>query len=171
MTDFRKPQAGTPLAELDTPALLVDLDALGQNIARMAAFFADKPASLRPHAKTHKCPPIARRQLAAGAIGITCAKVSEAEVMAAAGIRDILIANQVTGAVKIDRLTDLAGRCDLMVAVDNAANVQQLSQACVAKEVTLRVLVEVDVGMHRCGIQAGQPALDLARHVATAPGQ
>jgi D-serine deaminase-like pyridoxal phosphate-dependent protein len=170
MTDFRRPKAGTPVEELDTPALLVDLDALEQNIARMAAFFADKPASVRPHSKTHKCPQIAQRQLAAGAIGITCAKVSEAEVMAQAGVRDILVANQVTGAPKIDRLTDLAGGCDLMVAVDDAANVRQLSTACQIKGVKLRVLVEVDVGMGRCGVQAGQPALDLARQVATAPG-
>jgi D-serine deaminase-like pyridoxal phosphate-dependent protein len=168
--DFRRPRDGTPVEELDTPALLVDLELLEQNIARMAAFFADKPASVRPHSKTHKCPAIALRQLAAGAIGITCAKVSEAEVMAAAGVDDILIANQVTGATKIDRLTDLASHCDLMVAVDDAANVQQLAEACTAKGVTLRVLVEVDIGMGRCGVRPGQPALDLARQVATAQG-
>ncbi len=155
---------------LDTPALLLDLAAFERNVARMAAFFADKPAALRPHSKTHKCPQIAQRQLAAGAIGITCAKVSEAEVMAAAGIDDILVANQVTGATKIERVTDLAGRCDLMIAADDAGNVAQLSAACVAKGVSLRVLVEVDIGMGRCGVQPGRPALDLARQVADAPG-
>jgi D-serine deaminase-like pyridoxal phosphate-dependent protein len=170
MTDSSRKKIGTPVEELDTPALLLDLGAFERNVARMAAFFADKPASIRPHSKTHKCPQIALRQLEAGAIGITCAKVSEAEVMANAGIRDILVANQVPGRIKIDRATDLAQRCDLMVAVDDAENVRQLSGASAAKGVELRILVEVDVGMGRCGVRPGQPALDLARQVAGAPG-
>ncbi len=165
-----KPQIGMPVQELDTPALLLDLDAFERNIQKMAAFFADKPVSLRPHSKTHKCPQIAHRQLEAGAIGITCAKVSEAEVMADAGINDILIASQVNGPVKIDRLTDLARRCDLMVAVDDSKNVAQLSQACIAEKVTLRVLLEVEIGMKRCGVQPGEAALQLARQVMEAPG-
>jgi D-serine deaminase-like pyridoxal phosphate-dependent protein len=156
--------------ELDTPALLLDLEAFERNLARMAAFFADKPASIRPHSKTHKCPQIAWRQLESGAIGITCAKVSEAEVMADAGVRDILVANQVVGWTKIDRATDLAARCELTVAADDGDNVQQLAEACTAKEVTLRILVEVDVGMGRCGVAPGKPALDLARQVAATPG-
>jgi D-serine deaminase-like pyridoxal phosphate-dependent protein len=163
------PQPGTPFQELDTPALLLDLDAFQHNVDRMAQFFADKPTSLRPHAKTHKCPQVALRQLEAGAIGITCAKVGEAEVMAQAGVRDILIANQVVGAIKIDRLTDLAQGCDVMVAVDHRANVDALSQACAAKGVSLRVVVEVDIGMHRCGVQPGSAALALARQVSEAP--
>ena len=166
----RQAKLGTPVAELDTPALLIDLDVLEHNIAQMAAFIADRPVALRPHSKTHKCPEIAQRQIAAGAIGITCAKVSEAEVMAAAGIEDILIANQITGAVKIDRLTDLAQRCQVMVAVDNAENVLQLSAACAAKQVQVRVLVEVDIGMGRCGVAPMEPALDLARQVDAAAG-
>jgi D-serine deaminase-like pyridoxal phosphate-dependent protein len=169
-TSLHKPNLGMRVEELDTPALLLDLPAFERNVARMAAFFADKPVAIRPHSKTHKCPQIARRQLAAGAIGITCAKVSEAEVMADAGVRDILVANQVVGRAKIDRATDLAARCDLMVAVDDPSNVQQLAQACATKGVTLRVLVEVDVGMGRCGVGPGRPALDLARQVAAAPG-
>jgi D-serine deaminase-like pyridoxal phosphate-dependent protein len=168
--NFNRDKVGMAVEELDTPALLLDLDAFERNVARMAAFFAGKPATIRPHSKSHKCPHIALRQLEAGAIGITCAKLSEAEVMAKAGIRDILVANQVVGRVKIGRATDLAGQCDLMLAVDDANNVQQLSEACVAKGVTLRVLVEVDIGMARCGVQPGQPALDLARRVAKAPG-
>ena len=170
MCDFGRNKVGTPVEELDTPALLLDLPAFERNVARMAAFFADKPAAIRPHSKSHKCPQIALRQLEAGAIGITCAKLGEAEVMAAAGIKDILVANQVSGRVKIDRATDLAGRCDLMVAVDDADNVRQLAESCVAKGVELRVLVEVDIGMARCGVQPGEPALDLARRVAEAPG-
>jgi D-serine deaminase-like pyridoxal phosphate-dependent protein len=165
-----EPKPGTPIVELDTPILLLDLDAFEANVQRMARFFADKPTKLRPHSKTHKCPQIARRQLQAGAIGITCAKVSEAEVMARAGIHGVLIANQVVGAVKIDRLTDLARESDLMVVVDDAANVRALSDACRAKRVELRVLVEVEVGMNRCGIAPGAPAVELARQIAHSPG-
>jgi D-serine deaminase-like pyridoxal phosphate-dependent protein len=160
---------GMAVNELDTPALLLDLDGLERNIQKMAEFFASRPVALRPHAKTHKCPQIALRQLAAGAIGITCAKVGEAEVMVATGVRDILIANQVTGAVKIDRLTDLAAHGELMVAVDDAANVADLGAACRAKDVRLRVLVEVDIGMGRCGVRPGQAALELARQVSDEP--
>jgi len=160
---------GTPIQDLDTPALLLDLGAFQRNVERMARFFADKPAALRPHAKTHKCPQVALRQLQAGAIGITCAKVGEAEVMAEAGVGDILIANQVVGPHKIDRLTGLARHCDLIVAVDDPHNVQELAQACQAKGVTLRVLVEVDVGMHRCGVQPGDAVLQLASQIARAP--
>jgi D-serine deaminase-like pyridoxal phosphate-dependent protein len=155
--------------ELDTPALLLDLDAFERNLETMAQFFADRPTSLRPHAKTHKCPEIARRQLEAGAIGITCAKVGEAEVMAQAGVQDILIANQVVGDLKIDRLTDLASMCEMMVAVDDPTNVVALSQACQAKGVSLRILVEVDIGMHRCGVQPGAPAVSLGQQVAASP--
>jgi len=164
-----EPKPGIAIEELDTPALVLDLDAFRWNVDRMAAFFADKTAGLRPHSKTHKCPEVALRQLAAGAVGITCAKVSEAEVMADAGVGDILIANQVVGKIKLDRVTDLAARCDLMVAVDDPANVQELSVACRAKDVTLGVLVEVDIGMKRCGVQPGDEVLTLAHVVADAP--
>ena len=164
-----QPKPGTHYLELDTPALLLDLDAFQHNVSKMAQFFADKPTSLRPHAKTHKCPEIARRQMQAGAIGITCAKVGEAEVLVQAGIEDILIANQVVGELKIARLTDLAAHAELMVAVDDPANVAALSRACQAKGVSLRVLVEVDIGMHRCGAQPGMPALGLAQQIADSP--
>jgi len=168
---MRRPESyvGHPLEELDTPALVLDLPAFERNVAAMAAFFAGRPAALRPHSKTHKCPQIALRQLAAGAIGITCAKLSEAEVMAAAGVDDILVANQVTGPIKVERLAELASRCHLMVAVDDAGNVDHLSRACAARGASLRVLVEVDVGMGRCGVAPGGPALELARRVAEAP--
>jgi D-serine deaminase-like pyridoxal phosphate-dependent protein len=155
--------------ELDTPALILDVQAFERNLQKMDGFFADRPVALRPHIKTHKCPRIALRQLEVGAIGITCAKVGEAEVMAQAGVQDILIANQVVGTVKVDRLTDLARHCHLMVAVDNPVNVQDLSQACVAKEVRLRILVEIDVGMRRCGVPPGTATLNLARQVSEAP--
>jgi D-serine deaminase-like pyridoxal phosphate-dependent protein len=165
-----EPKPGMHIDQIDTPALLLDLDALEGNVRRMAQFFADKPTSLRPHAKTHKCPEIALRQLKAGAIGITCAKVSEAEVLVQAGVPDILVANQVVGTIKIDRLTALARQCNVMVAIDHSANVDELSQACQAKGVSLRALVEVDIGMKRCGVSSAEAALALARQVADAQG-
>ena len=157
--------------ELDTPALLIDLPAMERNIARMAAFFADKKAKLRPHSKTHKCPTISHKQLAAGnAVGVTCAKLGEAETLAAAGIRDILIANQIVGPQKIARLVGLAHHADVMVAVDDPINVEQLSSAAVDAGVRLRVLVEVNIGMNRCGVEPGEPALELARKVTESKG-
>ncbi|NLD71701.1 MAG: DSD1 family PLP-dependent enzyme [Chloroflexi bacterium] len=156
--------------QLDTPALCLDLDLLEANVQRMAAFLADKPAALRPHTKTHKCPTIAWMQIHAGAIGVTCAKVGEAEVMARAGIRDILIANQVVGEDKIARLMGLAAYSDVMVAIEDLANARALSEAAAARGIALRVLLEVDVGMGRCGVAPGQATLDLAREVCALPG-
>lgn len=155
---------------IDTPALLLDVKALTRNIARMASFAAQAGVSLRPHAKTHKSPIIAARQLQAGAIGITCQKLGEAEVMAEAGIRGLLIANQIVGEHKIGRLLDLARRTEIMVAVDDPANVAALSAAASQAGVTVGVVVEVDVGMHRCGVGPGEPTLRLARQVVEAPG-
>ena len=156
--------------ELDTPALCLNAAALERNIRRMGDYFRDRPAALRPHCKTHKCPVIAWMQQRAGAIGITCAKVSEAEVMAQAGIHDILIANQVVGSRKIERLVNLAAYTRVMVAVDNAENATALSAAAQAKGIALRVLVEVDVGMHRCGVAPGRSSLTLAGHIVSLPG-
>ena len=160
---------GFPIEDIDTPALLLDLDLMEQNIARMAEAFRGLSAKLRPHAKTHKTPIIGQKQIAAGAIGITCAKLGEAEVMVEGGIRDVLIANQIVGSQKIRRLVSLAHHADIMVAVDDTQNIKDLSQAAQAAGVSLRVLVEVDVGQRRCGVQPGEPALVLARHVVNAP--
>ena len=161
---------GTAKPDLDTPALCLDIEAVEANIKRMADLFRDGPVRLRPHAKTHKSPILAQMQLAAGAIGITCAKLGEAEVLAAAGIKDILIANQITGAGKIARLVNLAGYTEVMVAVDDAANVAEFDTAAQAKGVRLRVLVELNIGMERCGVLPGEPALALAQRVAASPG-
>lgn len=165
------PPIGSPMEEIDTPALVINLPAMERNIKRMAGFFAGKQARLRPHAKTHKCAIIAQKQLEAGnAVGITCAKLGEAEMLVAGGIRDILIANQIVGPTKIARLAGLARHADLMVAVDDAANVAELGAAAVAAGSELRVLVEVNIGMNRCGVEPGEPALALARFVAETPG-
>jgi D-serine deaminase-like pyridoxal phosphate-dependent protein len=169
MTDMPIP-AGTPKLDLDTPALCLDIEVVEANIKRMADAFRDTPVRLRPHAKTHKSPILAQMQLAQGAIGITCAKLGEAEVMAAAGIRDILIANQIVGAAKVARLVNLAAHTDVMVCVDNAGNVRELDIAAQAKGVRLRVLVELNIGMGRCGVLPGHAALELARAVIASPG-
>jgi D-serine deaminase-like pyridoxal phosphate-dependent protein len=161
---------GTAKEELDTPALCLDIEVVERNVRRMADYFSERSVKLRPHSKTHKSPALAWMQLNAGAIGITCAKLGEAEVMAQAGIRDILIANEVVGPAKIARLVNLAAYTDVIVAVDNPGNVADLSAAAVAKGVLLRVLVEVDIGHGRCGVLPGQPALDLAQIVTASPG-
>lgn len=157
---------GTPKLELDTPALILDLDVVEANIQRMADFLRDKPAKIRPHMKTHKTPALAHKQLAAGALGVTCAKLGEAEVMAAAGIKDILIANQIVGRVKLERLMSLARSTDIMVAVDDEQNVADLDEAANRWGVRPRVLVEIDNGTHRCGVQRGERTIRLASQVA-----
>jgi D-serine deaminase-like pyridoxal phosphate-dependent protein len=161
---------GLPKSALDTPALLVDLDVMEANIARIATACRAHGIGWRPHSKAGKTPEIAKMQLAAGAIGITCAKVGEADVMAAAGVRDILIANQVVGATKIDRLVALAERADPIVCVDSARNVVELDAAFQRAGKRLRVVVEVDIGMNRSGVAPGAPVVALAREIARSPG-
>lgn len=160
---------GASLDALDTPSLIVDLDVMERNMARIVGACAAGGVGWRPHCKSHKSPDIARLQMAAGAIGITCAKLSEAEMLVDAGIRDILIANQIVGPVKIARLMRLRRRADIAVAVDGAENVAELAQAAGAAGVRLRVLVEVDTGTERAGVVPGEPVLELARIVATHP--
>lgn len=163
-------EIGLRKEDLDTPALLLDLDAMERNLHKMAAYFDTTPADLRPHVKLHRATPIlAHKQLAAGAIGVTCAKLAEAEVMVLSGITDILIANQVVGARKVRRLVNLARHADIMVAVDSSENVSELSTQAQAKDVVLRVLVEVNIGHNRCGVAPFGPALALAQAVDRAP--
>lgn len=164
------PAIGRPVAALPTPAPLVDLDRLEANIAAMAAFFRDRPAQLRPHVKTHRAPAIARLQVAAGAAGVTAAKVSMAEAMVDGGITDVYVANQVVAPAAIERLCQLARRATVRVAVDEAGNVADLAAAARRTGVTLGVLVEIDAGMGRCGVRPGQPAVDLALTVARSAG-
>jgi len=161
---------GMPREQLDTPALLIDLDRLEANIETMAAHFRAAGKHLRPHVKSHKTPAIAHLQLNAGAIGITCAKLGEAEVMAGAGIGDILVANQVVGSRKIGRLLALARRCDIMVAVDDPGNLAALDEAGRAAGVAPRVLVEIDIGHGRCGVRPGPEVVALARQAAALAG-
>jgi D-serine deaminase-like pyridoxal phosphate-dependent protein len=135
----------------------------------MAAFFAGRPARLRPHVKTHRAPEIARRQVAAGATGVTCAKVGMAEAMVEGGIDDVYVANQIVAPSAIERLCRLAQRAKVRVAVDDATNVKNLSAAAQTRGVTLDVAVEIDAGMGRCGTRPGEPTLALVREVLLAP--
>jgi D-serine deaminase-like pyridoxal phosphate-dependent protein len=162
-------EIGMPLEEVETPALILDLDAFEANLATMADAVARTSAKLRPHAKTHKCPAVARRQVALGAVGVCCQKVSEAEAMVAGGIRDVLVSNQIVGRRKIARLLALAREAQVAVCVDDAENVRQLAEAAAAENLRLDVLVEIDVGARRCGVAPGDEALALARHIAERP--
>ena|SRR5690242_9526068 len=157
---------GIPLDEIDTPALVVDLDALEGNIARMAKAVGGGAVRLRPHAKSHKCAQIARAQIAAGAVGVCSQKVSEAEALVAGGIADVLVTNEIVGKQKIERLARLAREAKVAVLADDAGNVDELDAAARAGRVRLDVLIEIDVGAHRCGTAPGAPALALARAVA-----
>ena len=160
---------GKHKTELDTPALLIDLDILESNIQSMADYFSGISTDLRPHLKTHKTPIIAKKQIEAGAIGITCAKLGEAEEVVHSGIRDVLIANQIIGTQKIARLIYLAKHSEIMVAVDNSDNVQDISDAAKTEGVTVRILIEVNIGMNRCGVEPGQPTLKLAQQICKSP--
>ena len=147
---------GLPVAELDTPALLIDLDVLQHNIDRMAGHLRERRVAWRPHAKAFKCPAIAHLLRRAGAIGVTVAKVSEAEVMAAAGIDDILIAHLVVGPSKTARLAALQHYADVKATVDHEAQVAPMGRAAVAEGVSIGVLVDVDLGMKRTGVAHGR---------------
>ncbi len=153
------------VAEIPTPALIVDVAAMTRNIQRMADFFAGGSCQIRPHFKAHKTPEIAKRQLAAGSCnGLTCATVGEAEIVAEEALTDdILIANQVVGPGKAARIAELAKRSDMIVAVDSEFGLEDLARAAKAAGVEIGVLVDVNVGLPRCGIAPGEPALALAK--------
>ena len=159
-------EIGNSLQDVDTPALVVDLDILERNIDRMARSVADTGALLRPHAKSHKCPEIALKQIGAGAIGICCQKVSEAEAMADGGIDNILLSNEVVGRPKLDRLAELSRRVWIAVCADDAGNIDELEAAAGRADTVLNVLVEIDVGAGRCGVGPGEPAVVLAKRIA-----
>jgi D-serine deaminase-like pyridoxal phosphate-dependent protein len=163
-------QAGDRLGDVETPALIVDLDAFERNLAAMADAVRGTGVRLRPHAKSHKCPEIAKRQMALGAVGVCCQKVGEAEAFVAAGIGDVLVTNEIVGSHKLARLAALARSANIGVLVDDAGNVAELASVAAPTGSTIEVLVEVDVGAHRCGVAPGAPALELARAVASHPG-
>ena len=157
---------GMPLAAVDTPALILDLDAFERNVARMADALRGSGVRLRPHAKSHKSAEIALRQMAAGAVGLCCQKVSEAEALVAGGVPDVLISNEIVGADKLDRVAALARRARIALCVDAVENVADVAAAAERAGVRLDAQVEVNVGGNRCGADALAPALAVARAVA-----
>jgi 3-hydroxy-D-aspartate aldolase len=156
------------IEDIDTPVLAVDMAAMERNLKRMADMCQAAGISLRPHAKAHKSPDIAAMQIVAGAVGICCAKLAEAEVMANAGVPDILITTPVIGISKLMRLAHVANEARVAVVVDDAQNVDDMARVAQTAGVRLDVLVEVDVGQHRCGVQPGEPALSLAQRIRDA---
>lgn len=155
---------------LSTPALLVDLDIFDANVTAMASLLRGTGKVLRPHVKAHRTPELARRQLGAGVSGLTCATVGEAEAMVAAGFDDVFVANEVVDPAKIARLVALAHRANVSVAVDDAEPVATLSRAAKAAGVTVGVLIDMDILLHRCGIASPQDAIALAGQMERLPG-
>jgi len=162
-------EIGVSVAEVETPALIIDLDALDRNIAKMAEFARASGVRVRPHAKTHKSTAIALRQIALGAVGQCVQKVGEAEVLVRGGVKDILVSNQVVGERKLRRLAALAKDATIALCFDASDQVDAASRVARDFGVVLGGLVEIEVGMERCGVAPGREAAALARRVADAP--
>jgi D-serine deaminase-like pyridoxal phosphate-dependent protein len=158
------------VSEIDTPALIVDLDIFERNLQRVADYASEHGLRLRPHTKTHKSIGVGKRQLALGAAGLTVAKVSEAEIMLAAEPADLLLAYPIVGRAKLDRLTEVARRTRVTVALDSLVAARELSDAASAAKVEIGVLAEMDVGLGRVGVTPGAPLLDLAHDICKLPG-
>jgi len=158
------------ISELDTPALVVDLDVMERNLSRMAEYCREHGLRLRPHTKTHKIPELARKQIESGAAGITVAKLDEAEVMIDAGLDDLLIAYPIVGPTKTRRLASLAERAKTTVSLDSADAARGISQALAERGTDVNILVELDVGFRRCGVANETEALRLAQTVSSLPG-
>lgn len=162
---------GLRLDELETPALCLDLDIYERNVARMKAFIVERHGlAWRPHMKGQKAPQLARMAVAAGAIGVTCATVYEAEAMAEQGVASILLANQVAGERKLDRLARLQHVAEVMAATDSPEHVAMLGSAAARRAVTIPVVVELNVGMNRSGVTPGEAAVELVRQIAQTRG-
>ena len=151
--------------DLDTPALLLDMEAMESNLSRMANYFRGASARLRPHFKNHRMLPWATRQIEAGAIGMTCARLSQAEALVQHGIQSVLIANEIVGESRLRQFAELARRAEVIVPVDNAAVVNDMARVSRDLQVPLNVLVDVDTGLKRCGVPSREAALELARRV------
>ena len=168
MTTRPPAEIGMPLDEVDTPALVIDLDAFERNLARLPQRIAGSAVRLRPHAKTHKCPVIALKQMAQGAVGVCVQKVGEAEAMVYGGVPDVLVTNEIVGRQKLRRLMALASIARIAVCADDAGQVAALEAAAAEAGITMPVYVEVNMGGNRCGVEPGEPALNLAGQIADA---
>lgn len=170
-------QPGLPVADLETPTLVVDLDAMDRNIARMAQFARQAGVRWRPHAKMHKCAALALRLIAAGATGCCVQKLAEAEALAAGGVRDIYISNEIVDARKLRRVAQLAAQLEsqaeggrLAIAVDSAEGVQRLADAMESTpDTTIDVYIEIDIGQNRAGLTDDDAVLALAHTLAAQP--
>lgn len=158
------------ISELETPAVIVDLDVMDQNLSRMADYCRKHRLLLRPHTKTHKIPELAKRQIASGATGITVAKIGEAEVMLNAGITDILIAYPIVGEAKARRLAAIAGRATITVSLDSETAAADISAAVSRQGSKVGILIELDVGFNRCGLTNEVEVLTLAKKITSLPG-
>lgn len=157
------------ISDLDTPAILIDLDIMERNLKRAADYARENGLRLRPHTKTHKIPALGRRQVELGAVGLSVAKTTEAEVMLASGTEDLLIAYPVVGHHKLERLTELAKKVNVTVAVDSLAVARPISEAARAAGVEIGLLAEMDAGLHRVGVQPGSELEALAAGLARLP--
>lgn len=158
------------ISELETPALILEKKVFESNMAKMNELLKGSKMKLRPHYKSNKCPEIAKLQIAAGASGITCAKLSEAEDLAGAGIENILIGNQVVQPSKVKRVGELAKKCYLIICVDDADNIKALSESAVNAGSVIHCLVEYEVGMKRCGVDTYEEFLELAKLIDASEG-
>ncbi len=157
------------ISDIETPALILEKSVFENNIAEMKKILDGSKLSLRPHYKSHKCSQIARIQIENGAVGMTCAKLSEAYDLVDSGIEDVLIANQIVGDEKISRLASLAKKCRLTVCVDNEENVADISRAAESVGALVRCLVEYEIGMERCGVTDSESVLKLAKYIDSCP--
>ncbi len=154
-----------PVRSIDTPALLVDLEIMENNLEKMATFFQGKPVTLRPHFKNHRVLALATRQVEAGATGITCARLWQAEALAGHGIKDILLANEIVGEEPFRRLAEFSRRVPVIIAVDNAKVVRDLARVAREVHAEVHVVVDVDLGLKRCGVPPGEAAVTLAKGI------
>ncbi len=165
MKDNLSPPAsiGMQITDVDTPALLLNLDVFEKNRLKLKKQLIQTDTNFRPHSKSHKCPSIAKLQLKDGAVGICCQKVSEAEIMSKAGIKNILISNQIVGSTKIQRLVKLSKSASIMVCIDNKENINQIDKYCKIFDTRVGILVELDVGTNRCGVVGEFEVLKLVK--------
>jgi D-serine deaminase-like pyridoxal phosphate-dependent protein len=152
--------------DIDTPALLVDLDAMEGNLKKMAGYFVGRKCKARPHFKNHKAPALARKQLDAGAIGITCATLREAEILVEHEVPSVLIANEIADVAKLERLAELSRRASVMVAVDSECVFADMTRMQRNRKIQFEVVVDINIGLNRCGVQPGEPAVRLAKSAA-----
>jgi D-serine deaminase-like pyridoxal phosphate-dependent protein len=169
MAPWKAARVGDHIDQIDTPALVLDLDAFERNLKRLQDAVSSAGVRLRPHAKSHKCPEIALRQIQAGAVGICCQKVSEAAVFVDAGVSDIFITNQVVGKNKVAHALNLAARARIGVLVDHEDQISAFACASAERQVSIDVYLEMDVGMGRCGVASIERAVAMAQQIDAAP--